>query len=560
MLVIGIYRSDDVPRGHPLRRLRRDLRSAGRLRELVLEPARRRRDGRARRPRCSAATLSPSLAAALHERTEGVPFFVEELAARARREREAARRRARRRARRGGARAAPRHRARRRAVARGEPLGRSARTARGRCRSPVSRSRCRCSSSSEATAGSTRRWRPASSSRRSPGLASFRHALTREALYRDVPWARRRELHRRYADQLTRRGASSALIAEHWLAAHDDRALGRPRRRRRGARGGSRLPRRAARRQARTRAVARGGGRERPSRAAARDRPLRAVVGRARRRHRGLARSGRRPAPRGRSPGPRRGEPPAGDGLQRPGRTAARAGCEAGIGRGLRARGAARQRRRWSCSHVPPTSTRPAASGRRSPPSPRRQPTRSRPSAAICWCAPSRSKARSRAKLGRLDDGLASARAALALALADDQPERGDRRLPASRERARERRRPRRGRGRLSHRLRLLRGAGRAGREPGLPDLHRLHPVPDRQVGRVRGARPGDLRVPRRAVRRAPGHEAAPRVHRGACAGTRGAHAACWTSPRATASATSASAGSSGNCSRHAWVDDLERR
>ena len=37
-LVIGIYRSDEIPRGHPLRRLRRDLRRAGRLHELTLGP------------------------------------------------------------------------------------------------------------------------------------------------------------------------------------------------------------------------------------------------------------------------------------------------------------------------------------------------------------------------------------------------------------------------------------------------------------------------------------------------------------------------------------------
>jgi hypothetical protein len=38
LLVIGVYRSDEIARGHPIRRLRRDLRRAGRLRELVLEP------------------------------------------------------------------------------------------------------------------------------------------------------------------------------------------------------------------------------------------------------------------------------------------------------------------------------------------------------------------------------------------------------------------------------------------------------------------------------------------------------------------------------------------
>ena len=38
LLVLGAYRSEEIPRGHPLRRLRTDLRRAGRLVELVVEP------------------------------------------------------------------------------------------------------------------------------------------------------------------------------------------------------------------------------------------------------------------------------------------------------------------------------------------------------------------------------------------------------------------------------------------------------------------------------------------------------------------------------------------
>jgi predicted ATPase len=38
LLVVGAYRSDEMPRGHPLRRSRTELRRQGRLRELVLEP------------------------------------------------------------------------------------------------------------------------------------------------------------------------------------------------------------------------------------------------------------------------------------------------------------------------------------------------------------------------------------------------------------------------------------------------------------------------------------------------------------------------------------------
>ena len=58
-----------------------------------------------------------------------------------------------------------------------------------------------------------------------PGTATFRHALVREAVYADVPWPRRRDLHRRVAAALDRRGAPARLVAEHWLAAAEhDRA------------------------------------------------------------------------------------------------------------------------------------------------------------------------------------------------------------------------------------------------------------------------------------------------------------------------------------------------
>src|SRR5205807_2136898 len=38
ILVLGAYRSDAIPRAHPIRQLRTDLRRAGRLRELAVEP------------------------------------------------------------------------------------------------------------------------------------------------------------------------------------------------------------------------------------------------------------------------------------------------------------------------------------------------------------------------------------------------------------------------------------------------------------------------------------------------------------------------------------------
>ena len=53
----------------------------------------------------------------------------------------------------------------------------------------------------------------------------FRHALTHDALYSEVPWSRRRSLHLAVADRLAATGAPSALLAPHLLAARDfDRA------------------------------------------------------------------------------------------------------------------------------------------------------------------------------------------------------------------------------------------------------------------------------------------------------------------------------------------------
>ena len=80
LLLLGAYRNESIPRGHPLRRLRTDLRRAGRLVEFEVEPldaaataelAGRLLDGGSR----------PGARAALYDRTQGIPFFVEELAA-----------------------------------------------------------------------------------------------------------------------------------------------------------------------------------------------------------------------------------------------------------------------------------------------------------------------------------------------------------------------------------------------------------------------------------------------------------------------------------------------
>jgi DNA-binding CsgD family transcriptional regulator len=53
------------------------------------------------------------------------------------------------------------------------------------------------------------------------GRAAFRHPLTQEAAYADIPWSRRRRLHRALASTLAGHDAAPALMAVHHLAARD---------------------------------------------------------------------------------------------------------------------------------------------------------------------------------------------------------------------------------------------------------------------------------------------------------------------------------------------------
>jgi len=80
VLLLGAYRTDEIPRDHPLRRMRVELRRAGRLHELALDPL----DFDATTTlaeRVLGARAGRALSRAVYDRTQGVPFFVEELCA-----------------------------------------------------------------------------------------------------------------------------------------------------------------------------------------------------------------------------------------------------------------------------------------------------------------------------------------------------------------------------------------------------------------------------------------------------------------------------------------------
>ena len=217
LLVLCAYRSEEIPRGHPLRRLRTDLRRAGRLAELSVEPLDAEATARVA-ARVLGGEPGPTLRAALFDRTQGVPFFVEELAAALRDE----------------ARLAPGPPGLELEEGSSVPLPETLRDA-VRLRAEGLSDEGRDVLEAAAVVGVvvdlellTVLGREGGLSavldrgllhEVEPGIAAFRHDLVREAVYADTHWPRRRSLHRELASLLEARGAEPRLTADHWLAA-----------------------------------------------------------------------------------------------------------------------------------------------------------------------------------------------------------------------------------------------------------------------------------------------------------------------------------------------------
>jgi DNA-binding CsgD family transcriptional regulator/tetratricopeptide (TPR) repeat protein len=219
VLVVGAYRSDGLARDHMLRWLRNELRRGGHLDEIALAPL-----DLDETAELLAALLpdrpSPALVHALHDRTQGVPFFVEELA----------------RALVVSGRLQP--------GARGLELGGdgevpapdTVRDAVLMSASPLS-DEARAAAEAAAVAGQSFDLQLVGRLASEDGLAelqrhgvlhdegdgraAFRHALSWEAFYADVPWLRRRALHRQLAEALEAAGGQSTEIGTHWLGARD---------------------------------------------------------------------------------------------------------------------------------------------------------------------------------------------------------------------------------------------------------------------------------------------------------------------------------------------------
>ncbi|HWM11187.1 MAG TPA: AAA family ATPase [Solirubrobacteraceae bacterium] len=220
LLVVAIYRSDGLPRGHLLRRLRHELRRVGRLEEHILGPLDDAQTA-ALVADVLGETPAPALTEAIYGRAHGIPFYVEELAQALVRTDAVA----------------PSPRGLELADGGDVPLPDSVRDAvltGARALSPAGRSAADAAAVAgdgfdielvaelSSAAGLTELVDRQLVVEAGPGRGAFRHALAREAFYADVPWLQRRALHRRLAEALEAADAGSHEVATHWLGARDE--------------------------------------------------------------------------------------------------------------------------------------------------------------------------------------------------------------------------------------------------------------------------------------------------------------------------------------------------
>ena len=219
VVVVAAYRSDGLPRDHTLRWLRNELRRGGNLEELALEPLGREQTG-ALLGALLEQPASESLLSTIHDRTQGSPFFVEELVAALRvRDRihsgpvglELA-----------GESEVPVPDTVRDAVA----IGASELSERAREAAEVAAVAdqpfdLELAAALASRAGLVELTDKGHLVEDEPGRAAFRHALVRDAIYAEVPWLRRREIHRLLAEGLEGGSGTSMEIATHWRDAGD---------------------------------------------------------------------------------------------------------------------------------------------------------------------------------------------------------------------------------------------------------------------------------------------------------------------------------------------------
>jgi DNA-binding CsgD family transcriptional regulator/type II secretory pathway predicted ATPase ExeA len=220
LLLVGAYRSDELSREHPLRRMRIELRRRRALDEIALVPLDEAGTAALLERQLGEAPSRP-LVRTVHDRAQGLPFFVEELAS------------------------ALSEEARIQSGARGLELAEGSDVSVPETVRDAVLLRCtdlgadgRAAAEAAAIAGEQFELEAVVDLAGESGVGellelgivretgdgrgAFRHALVREALYRDVPWLRRRELHRELGERLEARDAPAVEVAPHWLGAHDE--------------------------------------------------------------------------------------------------------------------------------------------------------------------------------------------------------------------------------------------------------------------------------------------------------------------------------------------------
>jgi DNA-binding NarL/FixJ family response regulator len=221
LLLLCAYRTDELRRDHPLRRMRSALRRASRLRELAVGPL-NPEDTAVLAANILGGPASPSVAGLLFERTDGLPLLVEELLA----------------ALLAAGRIHESHGSWElieattllpvpdtvkdlvllRATRLSEP-------ARGALEiAAVAGPQFDLDMVAELAGGEEILGEPLAHGlliEIDPGMAAFRHGLIRDAFYSDIAWPRRRTLHRQLAERLEQRGAAHSVVAEHWLAGRE---------------------------------------------------------------------------------------------------------------------------------------------------------------------------------------------------------------------------------------------------------------------------------------------------------------------------------------------------
>lgn len=221
LCVVAAYRSDELGRDHPIRRLRDDLRRARRFHEIRLKPLSRDESGTLLEHALGSAA-SPELVDLVHDRTQGIPLYIEELAAAL------------------GASGQLQSNDHGVGLVPGEtiPLPESVRDA-VLLRLDVLSEPARTQLDIASVVGTefalelvTKLAGEEASFQElvernlvrevGAGFGAFRNALIREAIRSEITWSRRRSLHRRIAAYMERASAPPEQVAPHWLGANEN--------------------------------------------------------------------------------------------------------------------------------------------------------------------------------------------------------------------------------------------------------------------------------------------------------------------------------------------------